>query len=130
MFSMVWCHCATSCTCCLIHLSIQLLQSPGALADPDISHLSLFQFSFHSHCALTAMKVTCVVSPDSLTAMLQSSAAWALFICLSIQNFLIILPIWLPPSWIAIVTGSSLSASHHMDHRHFPQFPCPASSNH
>jgi hypothetical protein len=107
----LWCNCATSRACCLIVLSIRLRQSPGALADSEISLLSLFPFLFRSHCSLAAMKVTRIVFLDTSPAMPLASPASAIFISLSIGNFPIVPPIGLPPSWVAIVAGSLVVAS-------------------
>jgi len=97
----VWCSCVTLHTCCVIVLCIWLPLSPRALADSDVSLLSLFPILIWSHSSLAAMVDMRVEFPDIAPIAPLASPASAIFISVSIWGVLTIPSIELWCSWMA-----------------------------
>jgi len=112
ILSTVWCSSNPSCASCLIVPSRRPLQSPGALADSEVTLLSLIQFFLHSYCSLASMKDTRVVFLVIAPTTPPASSASAMSISLWIGGFSIIPLRQLWPSSFAIVAGFVVMASH------------------
>lgn len=102
----VWYRSVTSGTYCIIDCLIWLVLSSGAFVDCGISLLSHFPVLFRLISCLAARKDTIVMFPDIVPAMGLASSASPMLISLLLGGSLMIPPIWLKSSWIALVAGS------------------------